>query len=66
MYRVDPEIRRSLSGNGAIFASDQVIERVDDRIVAGFRAQIEDDEQVPPEQRQRVLLSMLQDYYQMR
>ena len=42
---------------------EEVLQKVDPRIVAGFRAQIEEDESVRPEDREAVLLMMLQEYY---
>jgi uncharacterized protein YjbI with pentapeptide repeats len=48
---------------GGIARPEEVLQKVDPRIIAGFRAQIEEDETVQPKDREAVLLSMLQDYY---
>ena len=48
---------------GGIARPEEVLEKVDPRIVAGFRAQIEEDASVSPEDREAVLLTMLQEYY---
>ncbi len=42
---------------------EDVLEYVDPRIVAGFRAQIEEDDLIRPADREAVLLTMLQEYY---
>jgi uncharacterized protein YjbI with pentapeptide repeats len=48
---------------GGIARPEEVLDKVDQRIVAGFRAQIEEDNSVRPEDRETVLLKMLQEYY---
>jgi uncharacterized protein YjbI with pentapeptide repeats len=57
--RTTQDLRR----HGGIARPEEVLEKVDPRIVAGFRAQIEEDESIPPGDRERVLLEMLQEYY---
>ena len=59
-----PGYRSALGRSGAVFVDDDVLRWVDPRIAAGFRVQIETDPEVPAEQRHRVLISMLHDYYQ--
>ena len=54
---------QDLRRRGGIARPEEVLQRVDPRIVAGFQAQIEEDESVRPEDRDEVLLEMLRDYY---
>lgn len=61
---VSPRQRESLRRAGAVFMDDDVLQLVDPRIVAGFRAQIEANPEIPIGQRHRTLISMLHDYYQ--
>ncbi len=53
----------ALRRQGGISRPEDVLEMVDPRIVAGFRAQIEEDPLVRPADREAVLLTMLQEYY---
>ncbi len=48
---------------GGVARPEEVLQKVDPRIVAGFRAQIEEDESIRAEDREAVLLNMLQEYY---
>lgn len=48
---------------GGVARPEEVLQRVDPRIIAGFEAQIEEDPMIRPEQREAVLLQMLQEYY---
>ena len=48
---------------GGVARPEDVLEYVDPRIVAGFRAQIEEDDLIRPADREAVLLTMLQEYY---
>jgi uncharacterized protein YjbI with pentapeptide repeats len=54
---------RDLRRQGGIARPEEVLQMVDPRIIAGFQAQIEEDEQVRPEDREAVLLDMLREYY---
>ncbi len=54
---------QDLQRRGGIARPEEVLQRVDPRIIAGFQAQIEEDEAVRPEDREAVLLEMLRDYY---
>jgi uncharacterized protein YjbI with pentapeptide repeats len=54
---------RDLRRYGGIARPEEVLEKVDPRIIAGFRAQIEEDPSIQPKDREAVLLNMLQDYY---
>jgi uncharacterized protein YjbI with pentapeptide repeats len=54
---------QDLRQRGGIASPEEVLLKVDPRIIAGFQAQIEEDESVLPIDRRRVLLSMLQEYY---
>ena len=54
---------QDLRRHGGIARPEEVLQRVDPRIIAGFQAQIEEDESVRPEDRDEVLLEMLRDYY---
>lgn len=54
---------RALRRHGGVAHPEEVVAMVDPRIVAGFRAQIEEDESIPSEDRESVLLTMLQQYY---
>ena len=49
---------------GGIAQPEEVLQMVDQRIIAGFQAQIEEDASISPEDREAVLLNMLQEYYQ--
>ena len=53
----------ALRRQGGVARPEQVLEMVDPRIVAGFRAQIEEDPLIRPKDREAVLLDMLQEYY---
>ncbi len=48
---------------GGIARPEEVLQRVDPRIIAGFQAQIEEDGSIRPKDREAVLLDMLQEYY---
>ena len=56
-------IAAALRLQGGVARPEEVLQRVDPRIIAGFRAQIEEDESIPADQHQAILLAMLQDYY---
>ena len=56
-------IAAALRRQGGVARPEEVLDMVDPRIVAGFRAQIEEDDLIRPEDREGVLLSMLQEYY---
>jgi len=53
----------ALRRQGGVARPEDVLQMVDPRIVAGFRAQIEEDDSIQPEEREMVLLDMLQQYY---
>ncbi|MGD9253526.1 MAG: pentapeptide repeat-containing protein [Holophagae bacterium] len=48
---------------GGVARPEEVLQKVDPRIIAGFRAQIEEDDSIRPHEREGVLLVMLQEYY---
>ena len=52
-----------LRRHGGVARPEELLQLVDARIVAGFRAQIEKDESVPSADREVVLLEMLREYY---
>ncbi len=54
---------RALRRRGGVARPEDVLQMVDSRIIAGFRAQIEDDDSIQPDEREAVLLDMLQQYY---
>ena len=54
---------RDLRRYGGIARPEEVLQKVDPRIIAGFRAQIEEDDLILPKDREAVLLEMLQEYY---
>jgi uncharacterized protein YjbI with pentapeptide repeats len=53
----------ALRRRGGIARPEDVLQMVDPRIIAGFRAQIEEDETIRPQDRESILLTMLQEYY---
>jgi len=53
----------ALRSRGGVSRPEDVLEMVDPRIIAGFRAQIEEDNLIRPQDREDVLLTMLQEYY---
>ena len=53
----------ALRRQGGVARPEDVLDMVDPRIVAGFRAQIEEDASIRPSDREAVLLTMLQEYY---
>jgi len=53
----------ALRRQGGVARPEDVLQMVDARIVAGFRAQIEEDDSIQPDEREVVLLDMLQQYY---
>jgi uncharacterized protein YjbI with pentapeptide repeats len=55
---------QDLRRQGGIARPEEVLQKVDPRIIAGFEAQIEEDQTIRPEDRRAVLLNMLQEYYQ--
>ena len=56
-------VATALRRRGGVARPEDVLQMVDPRIIAGFRAQIEDDESIQPDEREAVLLDMLQQYY---
>jgi uncharacterized protein YjbI with pentapeptide repeats len=56
-------VANGLRRAGGVAQPEEVLQRVDPRIISGFRAQIEEDDSIKPEQRDAVLLLMLQEYY---
>jgi hypothetical protein len=56
-------IANDLRRFGGVARPEEVLQKVDPRIVAGFRAQIEEDASIRVEDREAVLLNMLQEYY---
>jgi len=54
---------RDLRRQGGIARPEEVLQRVDPRIIAGFRAQIEEDDSIQAKDREAILLDMLQEYY---
>jgi uncharacterized protein YjbI with pentapeptide repeats len=53
----------ALRQRGGVAHRKDVLQMVDPRIIAGFRAQIEEDDSIQPDEREAVLLDMLQQYY---
>ena len=53
----------ALRRQGGVARPEDVLQIVDSRIVSGFRAQIEEDDSIQPNEREAVLLDMLQQYY---
>jgi len=53
----------ALRRQGGVARPEDVLQMVDPRIIAGFRAQIEEDDSIQPDEREAVLLDMLQQYY---
>ena len=53
----------ALRRQGGVARPEDVLQMVDPRIIAGFRAQIEENDSVLPDEREAVLLDMLQQYY---
>ncbi len=53
----------ALRRRGGVARPEDVLQMVDPRIVSGFRAQIEEDDSIRPDEREMVLLDMLQQYY---
>jgi uncharacterized protein YjbI with pentapeptide repeats len=56
-------VAAALRRRGGVARPEDVLEMVDSRIIAGFRAQIEEDNSIRPQDRESVLLTMLQEYY---
>jgi len=56
-------LAEALRERGGVARREEVLHRVNPTIVAGFKAQIEEDPSVRPDDRNEVLLQMLQDYY---
>jgi len=54
---------RELVANGGVVRPPDVLRLVDPRIVDGFRAQAEREPTIPPEARDRVVISWLKGYY---
>jgi len=54
---------RALRRRGGVARPEDVLQMVDPRIIAGFRAQIELDDSIRPRDREAILLTMLQEYY---
>lgn len=52
-----------LRSRGCVFTTAGVIDLVAPAITAGFRVQIAEDPEVPPDRRRSTLLGMLKDYY---
>jgi len=60
---LDRTIGRRLRSRGCVFTPAGVVELVAPAITTGFRAQIAEDPEVPPDRRRSTLLGMLKDYY---
>jgi uncharacterized protein YjbI with pentapeptide repeats len=60
---LSPSTATALRRRGGVARPEDVLQMVDPRIIAGFRAQIEDDDSIQPDEREAVLLDMLQQYY---
>jgi uncharacterized protein YjbI with pentapeptide repeats len=60
---LSPQDIRGLQAVGGVAEREDVLDLVDRRIIAGFRAQIEEDDAIKPEERQPTLINMLQSYY---
>ena len=60
---ISSQTARGLRRHGGVAQPHEVLRLVDSRIVEGFRVQIEKDAEIRPEDRETVLLTMLQDYY---
>ena len=60
---VSSRTAQDLRRYGGIARPEEVLQKVDPRIIAGFQAQIEEDESIQPKEREAVLLEMLRDYY---
>ncbi len=54
---------RALRQRGGVARPEDVLQIVDPRIISGFRAQIEEDKTIRPQDREGILLTMLQEYY---
>jgi uncharacterized protein YjbI with pentapeptide repeats len=54
---------QALRRQGGVARPEEVLEMIDPRIIAGFRAQIEEDDSIRPQDREAILLTMLQEYY---
>jgi len=53
----------ALRRHGGVAHREDVLQMVDPRIISGFRAQIEEDGTIRPQDREGILLTMLQEYY---
>ena len=60
---LDAATVRALVENGAVVRPPDVLDLVDPRIVEGFRAQAEREPTIPPDARDRVVISWLKGYY---
>ncbi len=60
---IPSSVANGLRRTGGVSHPEEVLQMVDSRIIAGFQAQIEEDPSIRPDERQRVLLAMLQEYY---
>lgn len=60
---LEQSMLRALGENDGVVDPRELLTRVDRRIVDGLRAQIETDSEVLPDQRQAVLLDLLQQYW---
>jgi len=54
---------KALRRYGGVARPEEVLQMVDPRIISGFRAQIEEDDTIRPQDREGILLTMLQEYY---
>lgn len=60
---LDSRTARELVANGGVLEPEQVFELVDRRIVEGFRAQAEANDEIEPAAREAVLINWLKGYY---
>lgn len=60
---VSPSLTRALRRQGGVFHEDDVLDLVDERIVAGLRVQVEEDEGIREGERHAALFRLLQGYY---
>jgi len=60
---VSPSVATALRRQGGVSREEGVLDLVDPRIVAGFRAQVEEDERILDREKHAALFRLLQGYY---
>jgi uncharacterized protein YjbI with pentapeptide repeats len=63
VHGLDPATLAALRARGGIVRPEELLDLIEPDIIRGFRAQLEDDESLPEDQRESVLFDLLRQYW---